>query len=413
VKKPTETGKYSRRTFLTNSLAGLGGLGVVGAISPHTLAETRIDVAQTVDAPSGDIIYRTLGRTGLKLPIVSMGVMNAFNAEVVEESYKRGVRMFDTAWYYQGGRNEQMVGDVINKLGVRDDVIIGTKILLSGFRLDPERAKSMFLQRFDQSLQRLQTDYVDILYLHDVQNVEQITNPGVIEAFAQLKAQKKIRFAGVSSHKNMMVILEEMMTSDFWDVALVPFNFAMADDQKLIETYQKAANKGMGLVVMKTQAGVSWWRAQYQRDEAVRGTLNHTAMLKWALRHEIFATAVPGYTTFEHMQEDFSVAYGLEYTQEEQQFLNDKEVKYASGFCRQCEQCLPSCAKGVDIPSLMRTAMYAYQYNNMEHAAATYQTIAQQQNLTQCRTCSSCTAACAHTVPIAQKINALNVLNFA
>jgi succinate dehydrogenase/fumarate reductase-like Fe-S protein len=61
----------------------------------------------------------------------------------------------------------------------------------------------------------------------------------------------------------------------------------------------------------------------------------------------------------------------------------------------------------------MRTAMYAYQYHNMEHAYATYQTIAQQQNLTQCQSCSSCTAACAHMVPVAQKIDALKALNFA
>jgi predicted aldo/keto reductase-like oxidoreductase len=240
-----------------------------------------------------------------------------------------------------------------------------------------------------------------------------MTNSGLLDAFTQLKDEGKIRFCGISTHTNMVEILEEMMMSDFWDVALVAYNFAMADDQKLIETYQKAADKGMGLVVMKTQAGASWWRAQHQRNEAVRGELNHTAMLKWALRHEIFATAVPGYTTFEHMQEDFSVAYGLDYTPEEEQFLKDKEVQYAFGFCRQCQQCVPSCPRGVDIPSLMRTAMYAYQYNNMEHAYATYQTIAQQQNLTRCRSCSSCTATCANTVPIAQKISALKALNFA
>jgi predicted aldo/keto reductase-like oxidoreductase len=164
---------------------------------------------------------------------------------------------------------------------------------------------------------------------------------------------------------------------------------------------------------MKTQAGGSWWRAQHQRDKSVRGALNHAAMLKWALQHEVFATAVPGYTTFEHMREDFSVAYGLEYTPEEQQFMSDKGVQLALGFCHQCSQCVPSCSKGADIPALMRTAMYAYQYNNMEHAYATYQTIAQNQGLTQCQSCSVCTATCLNSVPIAHKIEALRDLNFA
>ncbi len=401
----------NRRKFLAGSLAGIGSLGAIGALHQEAAADTQTSEA---DRPEGELLYRALGRTGLKLPIVSMGVMNASNPEVVEESYKLGVRMFDTAWYYQRGRNEKMLGDVISKLGVRDEVVIATKVLLDMSRMDAERGKAKFLQQFDQSLQRLQTDYVDILYLHDVDNVAQIANPGLYEAFTQLKDEGKIKFCGVSTHSNTLAILGEMLKkTDFWDVALVAYNLAMADDEQLLAAYKQAADAGLGLVVMKTQAGANWWRAQYQSNQAMRGQLNHAAMLKWTLKHPFFATAIPGYTTFEHMQEDFSVAYSLDYSPEEQQFLNDKAVASALGFCRQCSRCVPSCPQGVDVPTLMRTAMYAYQYQNMEHAYATYQTVAANQNLSQCQSCAICTAICANSVPIAQKIGALQELNLA
>ena len=113
----------------------------------------------------GDIIYRTLGSTGIKLPIVNMGVMNAFNPELVKKSYEIGVRHFDTAAYYQRGLNEKMVGKVIKELNVRDKVVIATKVYIppEQRKISSNQAKDFFLKTAEESLKRLQTDYIDIL----------------------------------------------------------------------------------------------------------------------------------------------------------------------------------------------------------------------------------------------------------
>jgi predicted aldo/keto reductase-like oxidoreductase len=398
---------------------GLGGLGVLKALNPIEVSHAQ-ETTSTATAQH-NIIFRTLGKTGIRVPIVSMGVMNLRDAKVIAESYKLGVRHFDTAWYYGRGWNEKTLGTVIKDLGARDDVVIGTKIYLKDVtrtrKLSSEEQKELFLKRFDESLQRLQTDYVDILYLHSVEQLDQMQDPGILEAFAQLKAQKKIRFAGISTHVNPADCLQALLKTDAWDVLLIAFNYAMAADKNVRERFlqfkpllQQIADKGIGIIAMKTQAG-GYWTRRSVTERAPDPSLNQTAMLKWVLRHEFMTTAIPGYTTFDQMHEDFSVAYGLDYTPEEEQFFAEQNPLYASGFCHQCRQCLETCPKKVNIPTLMRTYMYAYQYQNLEHAFATYQEIAPKRNMTQCRSCSVCSAWCVNSLPIARRLDGLKDLN--
>ena len=104
--------KFSRRNFISTSLAGLASLSI----------NSRVNAIRNLHNTNTGTIYRTLGKTGIRLPIVSMGVMNADLPALLEESYKIGVRHFDTAWYYQRGKNEIMVGEVIDKMRVRKEV---------------------------------------------------------------------------------------------------------------------------------------------------------------------------------------------------------------------------------------------------------------------------------------------------
>jgi len=161
-----------------------------------------------------------------------MGVMNASAAAVVEQSYKRGIRHFDTAWFYQRGMNESMVGETVERLGCRDKVAIGTKIFLKEVERDlyTPSIKALFLERFEQSLQRLRTSYVDILYYHAAGEVREMNNPPILEAFEELKKAGKVRFSGVSFHGDQAAMLDDMRRSRFWDVALVLFNAAMGNE---------------------------------------------------------------------------------------------------------------------------------------------------------------------------------------
>ena len=101
-----------------------------------------------------------------------MGVMNADVPGILRRAYELGIRHFDTAAGYQKGRNEEMVGQVIKDIGVRDKVTISTKQMLRSRPPSAAEAKKRFIEGVEASLRRLQMDHVDILYHHSVDSVE-------------------------------------------------------------------------------------------------------------------------------------------------------------------------------------------------------------------------------------------------
>ncbi|MBN2103293.1 aldo/keto reductase [bacterium] len=394
----------NRRGFLTRTAEGLGALGFL-------LAGSGQSQVQSQKYKPGKIITRTLGKTGIRLPVVSMGVMNASLPEVVRRSYDLGVRHFDTAWNYQRGLNERMVGNVIKELGVRNRVTIATKTLIREMRdtQDPDRLKDIFLKRFEESLDRLQMEYVDILYIHDVKDEAQLTNQGILDAMKEIKEQKRARFIGFSTHSNIPAMISLGADMNFWNVILAAYNIGYADDKEMSKALDKAYKKGIGLIAMKTQAGGHWWRGSQPNNDKFINGLNHTAMLKWVLNQKWFTTAIPGYTTLEQMQEDFSVAYDLSYTENEEQFLSDKEIKLGLGFCRQCGTCRNTCPHNVNVPELMRASMYAFQYHNIDQAFAT---LSEHRNALQsCKDCQICSVQCPNGVAVESRLSALKQLN--
>jgi predicted aldo/keto reductase-like oxidoreductase len=393
----------SRREFLSRTSVGLASAGLAGIPTGKAQAGPR---AQS----DKQVIYRTLGKTGIRVPIVSMGVMNANNPELIPRSYEIGVRLFDTAMGYQGGRNEEMVGSGIEKLGVRDEVTIVTKIPnpARGRRDEPapemsdQEVKQKFLENAEGCLKRLKTDYVDALLFHNNTTAEAIHNPGVMEALEQLKREGKTRFIGVSTHGGQDVVLNEMASMDFYDVVVFAINFTMADNKALFDAIDNAHAKGIGLIAMKTLGG--------GRNRKDLGPVNQTAAMKYVLRNEKITTAIPGYTNFEHMEQDFTVAYGLDLTTEEEGWLSDKKIQMTAGFCQQCEKCVATCPNGVDIPTLMRTHMYAAQYANFYQARATLDEIPDAVGLRACASCTECSARCSSAVDIPHAIGELKTM---
>ena len=407
----------NRRNFLKKGSSGLVGLTFLPGFSSN--GRSRISQSEK----DHKIITRKLGGTGFTLPIINMGVMNADNPAVMQNAYDLGIRLFDTAWRYQNGRNERMVGNVIKEMGIRDKIVLATKVPLAfgnhssytiaeieelrqkeGIGLE-KKLKEDYIKTFEESLQRLQQNYVDILYVHSVKDPRTIELPFLLEAITQFKKEGKARFLGVSSHQNAIPIFKKVLEMDIFDVVLACLNFKMPDRENTIKVLNQLKEKGLGIIAMKTQAIYSSNRITH-----------HTAALKYVLQNDFITTAIPGFTTFAQLEEDFSVARDLEYTPEEKQFLDDywsqTAADPASGDipCQGCEMCLASCPKNVSVPDLMRTYMYASGYGNFEHARITYETIPLDNNLKKCQDCSSCTASCINGINIPSNIRQLKAL---
>lgn len=399
-------GKVTRRGFISTAVTGIVSAGVLGMSGRRTFAgETKQDEKAMKGKEPKKILRRTLGKTGIEIPIVSMGVMNADNPAVVKASYELGIRHFDTAAYYQEGRNEQMVGKVIKELGVRDKVSVATKIFHPGMRKEtkPAEIKKRIPKLCDISLKRLGMDCVDILYIHNLQEPEVAKNEEIITAMLKLKEQGKVRNIGVTTHTKMHEIIDAAVEAGAWEVILSVVNFTLGDYTELFDSIERAAAQGVGIIAMKTQAG-SQRRSQSDWGDYYATPTVATAALKWVLKNKNITTAVPGYTTFEHMKQDFSVAYGIEYAPEELELMENKNIKAAMGFCRQCDVCRGTCPMGADVASLMRTHMYAARYTNFTHARATLRDIPRGAGLDACSACSSCSARCVHSVDIARNI---------
>jgi predicted aldo/keto reductase-like oxidoreductase len=159
---------------------------------------------------------------------------------------------------------------------------------------------------------------------------------------------------------------------------------------------------------MKTQAG-----GTVRPDAKLPKTLppvSQTALLKWVLNHEFVTTAIPGFSTYEHLEQDFSVAQNLAYTDEEERFLADRTFSAQAEFCQQCGQCKEDCPEHADIPALMRSHMYAVQYGNAGRARELLASVAAGRGLDACDGCASCVVACRNNVQIGRKIAHLKAL---
>ena len=149
--------------------------------------------------------YRQLGTSAINISRIGLGCMSldpndeAGFKKVIDKALSKGINFFDTADIYQKGLNEEVLGKAL--LGKRIEVIIATKVgnvwRADGSGLDWNASKKHILASVDQTLKRLQTDYIDLYQLHGGTIEDNIDE--TIEAFEWLKKEGKIRFYGISS----------------------------------------------------------------------------------------------------------------------------------------------------------------------------------------------------------------------
>ena len=381
----------SRRNFIRNGFTSLAGT----MLAPSLFETRRKPVSH--QEKDRKFIYRTLGKTGIRLPIVSMGTYDATG--VVNAALDAGIMHIDTSAEYNEGNDERMFGEVF-KNRPPDSFVIGTSIGMWRLR-EVEQIKNTISAQtlrdyIEGSLERLALDHIDIYYLGGIQHREIVLYEPYLEVLKEYKKAGKLRFLGVTTHSNEPEIIRTATDSGIYDVVLTAYNFRKNNREEIEEAIAYAAGKGMGIVAMKTQAGVYW----DQREE--KQMINMKAALKWVLKNENVHTAIPSFKNVDQLNEALSVMENLTLTPQEKADLKLEQADPSTGmYCSQCEECRPQCPAGVDIPTLMRSYMYAFGYQSPKKARETLDQV-KIANVP-CLDCESCSVKCSSGFDIKRK----------
>ncbi len=225
--------------------------------------------------------------------------------KIVQKSLEAGCNFFDTAPGYGGGRSEELLGHGLKS--VRKDVIICTKF--SHYGEDHERdfdAKNV-RPVLEGSFRRLQTDYVDILLLHNPprEKMDGNVSAELYEELEKLKTEGKVREYGVSL--DWRIELENVLDTTKSKAAEVFFN---ALYQEVLPAFQKAQDRGMGLII-KVPLDSGWLSGRYRGDhkfDDIRGRWSPEVLARRSDLVEKFAALVPDGSSMTHAALQFVLA---------------------------------------------------------------------------------------------------------
>jgi len=240
---------------------------------------------------------RPFGKTGAKFPILSFGAQRIVDGhgcsesqavEIMNHALDRGIRYFDTAWVYSGGQSEERVGKVARHR--RKEMWIATKTI-------SRTVKDSRLQ-LEESLRRLQTDYIDEWRLHNIWSLDEldkVTAPGgPLEAAIRARDEGLVRCISISGHSNPKVQIEALSRFPFDSVlcalsALDHFILSFAEE------FLPVANaRGVAIIGMKVM-GLGVLAPFYEK--ALRYTLGLP-----------ISTAIVGMETMEQLEKNLLVA---------------------------------------------------------------------------------------------------------
>ena len=392
-----------RREFLKKGLAGICGAAIAPAVwkgsSAHAAPLAPSGGAPASAAPAVPVLpSRPLGKTGLTTPLISMGTAEAPTVEFIRQGYDAGIKLFFSATYYGHGNNERLVGQALKGLP-RDSFVVGTAATPDGLNpragtLPKDMKAASYVKTAEDSLKRFGLDVIDMLFLPFAEKREFIIFDPVIEAMTALKKQGKIRFAGIATHGGCEVALRAAADAKVYEVVMTAYNFKIEDKGAMDEALAYAAKAGVGILAFKTTAGGGRTKDQ---------PLNAGAALKWVLQSPHVSTIISGMSSVEEMKKNLAMLKDITLTDQE---LKDLKLAQArpelSLYCQQCRQCVPQCPAGLDIPTMMRSYMYAYGYRNAAQARYTLDMV--EMSADPCGKCEVCGVACAQGFDVRERV---------
>jgi predicted aldo/keto reductase-like oxidoreductase len=387
------------RNVALGSLASLSGF----------LGASKAAQAQELRQKRGDMWYRRLGRTGLFISEISLGGSPLPDWSLFREIVERGVNYIDTSTSYNNGNSERQIGRLFKEAG-RDKVFVCTKFHLRGGWDEDSILKSV-----EGSLQRLQTDYLDVLSIHGAERPEDLVDERVAGAFERLKKEGKCRFRGLSCHANHERVVRTAVDCGSYDMVQVGYNvFDIEEPSQNVETYNDylgvsrmrdlilyAAAHEVGVVAMKTLK-VGGRRQSLDRYRAGTSSL-FQAMLKWVLEDRHVSSAVTEMLNRQQMEEDLAAA-GAALTAKERSALWLHVAENGRDYCRLCGRCRERCPSGIATSDILRLLAYHESYGKSSAAKTGYSVFEPEETALACRDCGSCEKACPYGVRIRARL---------
>lgn len=381
----------SRRNFL--AAAGLA-LPATALAATTGLPAPIPAAAPPAGSNKPSLQYRTLGKTGLKVTTMGFGCMVTSDPVVIQQAVEMGVNFFDTARVYQGGNNERMVGAALK--GKRKDLILCSKTLAP--------TKDGALAHLETSLKELQTDYLDIWYLHSKSKPEHITDE-LLEAQRIAKQQGKIRFAGISTHVGHRELIPAVIKCGKFDVLLASYNFTMGSSIDDLLEQTRAA--GIGLVAMKVFAGGYKPIPAVKSDPDVIQKLHREgamfAALKWAMKNKNVDTSIPSITDLDQLDEDLR-SMSSPFNPADEKVLSAQLEFLRPRYCRMCNSCDGVCSQGLPVADVLRFLMYAEGYGQFPMARENFLAMPEELRNVRCGDCTDCTVKCANGVQVRDRL---------
>jgi predicted aldo/keto reductase-like oxidoreductase len=399
-----------RRDLLKNLTSGTAAF----AIAPSLAAEwtgaslrPRRTQAAAVKVKKGEMTYRRLGRTGLMISEISLGGSPLPDERLLFQLVERGVNYIDTSDSYENGNCERKVGRLFKAVG-RENIHIHGRFHLTG-----RWTEGSIIASVEKSLRRLETEVVDILGIHGVENPDHLTDERILGAYEKLKDH--YRFRGLTCHANQHAVIPRAVECGLYDMVQVGYNvFDLQETETNVQTYSDylgesglrrlidlCHGKGVGVTAMKTlKVG---GRRQNLAAYKAEGLSVHQAMLKWVLENDKLAAAVVEILNENEMAEDLAVS-GKTLTEAERRMLQAHVAENAENFCHLCGLCQAACPAGIPTADISRGLDYEESYAKAGRARATVAAAAgSAAPFSACRDCEACERACPYGLPVRER----------
>jgi aryl-alcohol dehydrogenase-like predicted oxidoreductase len=292
-----------RRDFLQT--AGLVGAGLaLSASLPQAEEPPRPELTNT--GPD-QIPRKPFGKTKERVSVIGLGGYSLGSAPslkeaiaIVHEAIDAGVNFLDNAWEYHDGKSEGWMGQAL-KGGRRDKVFLMTKVCTHG------RDKKVAMKMLEESLERLQTDHLDLWQIHecvyDNDPERHFAKGGVVEALDEAKKSGKVRYVGFTGHKHPSIHLK-MLAHDYpFDAVQMPLNaFDSAYRSFQKEVLPEVNKRGMAGLGMKSLGG--------NGQPILQGVVTAEEALRYAMSLPV-ATTISGIDSLAVLRQNLAIARGF------------------------------------------------------------------------------------------------------